>query len=251
MTKFHRPLLGRFWFDNEAASNIFDGVMHILKHLFGERVFASDNLIAFHKSTEFLDDGPFVEAFQNNIDENLNFTIVWRTHIVCWAARSCLSLPGAFVECGTYKGTTAGVINEYVLGGEDKPFYLYDLFEYVDEPGVGHELAGLEKGLLEEVTAKFSGHENIHIVPGKVPESLTANHPDRVAFLHIDMNNAVAELAALSFFWDKMSPGGIIIFDDYGWTFYQDQKRAIDGFFAGTDVFVVELPTGQGMAIKR
>jgi len=226
-------------------------IFQILEFYFGNELFASDNLITFGRNMWFLDDEKFLKAIQNNMYDGLGFSIIWRTHIVCWAAKSCRSLPGAFVECGVYKGDTSGIITEYVLAGEKKPFYLYDLFETSTLPGTGAALPGLGEGLKEEVIAKFSAHENIHVIPGHIPESLMGNHPDQVAFMHIDMNNAMAEVAALEFFWEKMSPGGIVVFDDYGWMAYQDQKKAIDEFFSKMDISVVELPTGQGMAIKR
>ena len=36
----------------------------------------------------------------------------------------------------------------------------------------------------------------------------------------------------------------------YGWGFYRAQKEAADTFFAARGVPVIELPTGQGLAIK-
>ena len=253
LVNLEKPLIGRFWFNtgDKRDLSIFDGIIHILKSIFSKAIFASDNLITISRNLGFLDDEPFVRAIQNNMDEGLGFTIIWRTHIVCWAAKSCLPLPGAFVECGVYKGNTSGIITEYVLRGEKKPFYLYDLFETSDEPGTGHSLPGLIEGLKEKVIEKFSAHENIHVIPGHVPESLKVIHPDQVAFLHLDMNNPDAELGALEFFWNKMCVGGMVVFDDYGWGAYKDQKLVIDDYFANKGVSVVELPTGQGIAIKR
>ncbi|MBT4890676.1 MAG: class I SAM-dependent methyltransferase [Rhodospirillales bacterium] len=253
MSKIEKPHVGRFWFDTGHKSDleIFDGVIHILKSMFGKYIFASDNLITITRNLGFLDDEFFLKAIENNMDEGLEYTIIWRTHIVCWVAKSCLPLPGAFVECGVYKGNTSGIITDYVLCGANKPFYLYDLFETSDTEGTGHDLPGLVEGLKEQVIEKFSAYKNTHVIAGHVPESLQDNHPDQVSFLHLDMNNGDAELSALDFFWDKMCPGGMVLFDDYGWMAYEEIKLKVDVFFSERGISVAELPTGQGLVIKR
>lgn len=48
-----------------------------------------------------------------------------------------------------------------------------------------------------------------------------------------------------------MVPGGLIVLDDYGWLGYRAQKEAEDAFFAERSYMVLELPTGQGLIVKR
>ena len=71
-----------------------------------------------------------------------------------------------------------------------------------------------------------------------------------ISFLHIDMNNADAEVGALERLFDKVVTGAVIVFDDYGWLAYREQKLGEDAFLAGHDMQILELPTGQGIAIK-
>ena len=75
--------------------------------------------------------------------------------------------------------------------------------------------------------------------------------PRSIAFLHVDMNNAQAERGALEVLFDRIVPGGMIVFDDYGWTAYHDQKLSADAFMRQRGLAVLELPTGQGMVVKR
>ena len=44
------------------------------------------------------------------------------------------------------------------------------------------------------------------------------------------MNNAEAERGALDVLFERVSEGGMIVFDDYGWTGYREQKDAADAF---------------------
>ena len=70
------------------------------------------------------------------------------------------------------------------------------------------------------------------------------------SFLHIDMNCVYPEAEALKYFWDKLVKGGMVIFDDYGWAVYYEQKQAHDLFAESKGVKIVTLPTGQGLLIK-
>jgi O-methyltransferase len=75
--------------------------------------------------------------------------------------------------------------------------------------------------------------------------------PEHIAFLHIDMNNAEAERGALETLFDRVSEGGMIVFDDYGWTGYREQKESADKFMRMYSLHILELPTGQGLVLKR
>jgi hypothetical protein len=69
--------------------------------------------------------------------------------------------------------------------------------------------------------------------------------------MHIDLNSADAEIGVLEVLFDRVSPGGIIVLDDYGWLAYEKQKIVEDEFFGRRNHSVLELPTGQGLVIKR
>jgi O-methyltransferase len=75
--------------------------------------------------------------------------------------------------------------------------------------------------------------------------------PARIAYLHIDLNQAAAEIAALEALFDRVSPGGLVILDDYEWAAYRAQKVAEDAWFEARQYRVFPLPTGQGIVIKR
>ena len=76
------------------------------------------------------------------------------------------------------------------------------------------------------------------------------NAPGRIAFLHIDMNNAAAEVAALDVLFDRVSPGGVVVLDDYGWIGHAAQHEAERAWFSARGYAVLELPTGQGIVVK-
>ena len=73
----------------------------------------------------------------------------------------------------------------------------------------------------------------------------------KISFAHIDLNNAEAEISVLEIIYDKIVSGGIIIFDDYGWVGYKDQQIKEKQFIEKNGLRILELPTGQGLVIKK
>jgi hypothetical protein len=88
------------------------------------------------------------------------------------------------------------------------------------------------------------------VLRGRIPEILSEASPASIAYLHLDLNSAAAELAALEHLYDRIVPGGYLVLDDYGWYPYRQQKDEEDPFFAARGTRVLELPTGQGLVIK-
>ena len=73
---------------------------------------------------------------------------------------------------------------------------------------------------------------------------------DKVAYLSIDMNLVLPEIAALEFFWDRLVPGGIVVLDDYAFEGHRQQHDAINAFAARRGVPVYTSPTGQGLIVR-
>jgi predicted O-methyltransferase YrrM len=111
----------------------------------------------------------------------------------------------------------------------------------------------LEDPQLDKVPADALGLShtpNIQVIKGRVPEILREGCPDQIAFLHIDMNSAVAEIAALDFLYDRITPGGVIVFDDFGWFSAVEQHHAERRWMTARGLHILEMPTGQGLFVK-
>ncbi|MBN8872051.1 MAG: class I SAM-dependent methyltransferase [Rhodospirillales bacterium] len=213
--------------------------------------YVGDNLITYGRSCGFLTDPRFVAAVEAAAPRDSERAMAWRTHTLCWAAENCRGVAGDFVECGTYEGYSMAVVLHFLGGLPERRCWLYDLFDPTPGPGVGKRLEAHAPDLYDRVCRRFARWPNVAVTRGKVPEVLAAGAPDRIAFLHVDLNNAAAELGALEALFDRVSAGGLIVFDDYGWTGYRAQKSAEDAFFTRRGLSVLELPTGQGLVVKR
>jgi hypothetical protein len=65
------------------------------------------------------------------------------------------------------------------------------------------------------------------------------------------MNSAQAEEQALEHLFDHVSPGGLIVLDDFGWCCNVAQMESQHEFMRKRDHAILELPTGQGLVIKH
>jgi O-methyltransferase len=233
-------------------------------------VFWGDRLLTLDKSASFREDSKFKAAIQgtdSSTGENQYASpdgISWRYNTLIWAARQALLVDGDFVECGVYRGDMSWVVTEMIdLPGNQRTMYLYDTFrgfsdkysspaDYPDAPhffDFANEGYG-KAGLYEAVTARFRTKSYVRVIRGIVPDILKETAPSRISFLHIDMNSPGPERAALELLYDRISPGGVIVFDDYGWSIFRKQKESADEFMALQSTSILELPTGQGLAIK-
>jgi hypothetical protein len=235
---------------NEATLNeAIDKLSKIFNYMF-----AGDMLITFDRNMSFFEDARFMQAFQSAALTELERTLIWRVHVLCWCAQLGLRRAGDFVECGVFRGFFTAVAARYLdFGSRDRHWYLYDTFTGIpaDQLDPGHENPAVfqETGLYEACRERFAGYANVDVVRGRIPEVLRERAPEKVAFLHLDLNSAAAETGALEFFWERLAPGAPVLLDDYGWRAYRAQKLAEDPFFAARDRQVLELPTGQGLVI--
>ncbi|CAK0756796.1 O-methyltransferase [Gammaproteobacteria bacterium] len=248
---------------SKFIGNVFWGIKDLEKFyrslggIFGslhygtEGGFASDQLITIGRNLTFTWDEDFVRSYEAHAKDDVEQALIWRRAVHYWAGRHCIKLDGDFVECGVWKGTSVHLMYDALnFGVSGKAYWLYDAFDF-KEGDLHHALDGLEAGRYEKVKERFAFASNVNIIQGYVPESFKKGLPDRVSLLHIDINNAPAEIAALDALWSRVVPGGIVLLDDFGWSGYSAQTVAELEYFKVRDYHILELPTGQGLVIKR
>ncbi len=230
----------------QALSDLanIDGVNHPQSH-----VFMADELISMGKTLGFLRDENLIKNARKIFDDKWEKALIWRRYVLAWAGHHCSNLgDGSFTEFGCYDGIASMFVNEYNdLSKKNVPFYLYDCFE---PPPNSAKFPKHSKDLFFEVKELFKTKDNVKIVKGILPDTLDIC-PEKISWAHIDLNDVRAEIAVLEIIFDKIIPGGIIILDDYGWVGYWDQYVAEKSFFLDRGYHVLEIPTGQGILIKR
>jgi hypothetical protein len=230
----------------------FHALLTELRALWGDAAFYGDHLIAAGRTIAFLRDEDFTDAVLGECRSPTERAMIWRFHTLAWAARQAFSLPGDFVECGVYQAVSTRILARYLdFASVAKRWYLYDLFDNEGGTGQGIHMPQHNASLYEKVACSLAAFPNIAVTKGRVPEIFATTVPERIAFLHLDLNDTDAEIAALTELFPRIVPGGVIVLDDYGWVAYQGQQFAEEAFFATRGHTVLELPTGQGLVLKR
>lgn len=228
--------------------------------------YIEDGLITVH-SDMFREDPRFLQAYSRGVQSSRGFDphFRWRVHTALWAAQTSLRVPGDFVECGVNAGFISSAIMQYLNWNRlGRQYYLIDTFsgpllDQFSEQEVRSArrdiaVAAMNAGAyvtdMERVLENFAEWPSATIIRGAIPEVLTTTPIQHVAFLHIDMNCERPEEAALEFFWDRLSPGAVVLLDDYAYMGHTCQRMAIDRLARRLQSTVLALPTGQGLIIR-
>ena len=223
----------------------------------GISVFAGDNMMVFGRYLTYARDKAFMDAFQDFAVDPEDSAKIWRVHTFCWAARTAMGVEGDFVECGVYKGLYSATMARYLdFGNSERHLWLYDTFEGLSKKySSAEEFEVINKnyrneGLHELVLERFAPYDNVTVTKDVVPDAFEQAVPDKIAFLHVDLNAASAEIAVLEALIDRVMPRGVILLDDFA---RQDMPGLCEAHFnwwRDKGVQVLELPTGQGLVIK-
>lgn len=163
------------------------------------------------------------------------------------------SISGDIVECGVWRGGSMLAVALTLLRlGAYRRLWLYDTFAGMTPPGgedrdfqgrAAKDLLAEEdpdssliwgKSSLEDVQAALAetGYpaEQIEFVPGPVENTIPLRAPESIALLRLDTDWFQSTFHELVHLWPRMTPGGILIIDDYGdWA---GAKKAVDAYFA-------------------
>ncbi len=186
--------------------------------------------------------------------------LMWRHYIVFWtsafAARSAQDDQLNIVECGVADGLTAYFAMKSLMAQDKDKFkcFLYDSWEGMKEERLTDEekhntnrynylsVTNTQKNLIQ-----FG--DKVVFNEGFIPESFSlATNPEKIIWLHIDLNSSLPTYAALEYFFDRLQKNGVILFDDYAG--YPDTKKSVDAFFKNKPGILLPLPTGQAVFFK-
>jgi len=154
-------------------------------------------------------------------------------------------IPGTIVECGCARGGSAALMALTLKEmGERRDLWLFDTFEGLpaptqDDPDfeIADAFTGSCVGTLEDVHSLFVRLEvekDAHLVKGLFQDTLAASATGPIALLHIDGDWYDSVRVCLEELYDRVAPGGIIQFDDYG--YWQGARKAVDEFLQRRDI---------------
>jgi len=174
-----------------------------------------------------------------------------------WALWQLLRLvrdvPGDTAECGVFEGSSSWLICS-AMQSTGKTHHLFDSFEGLSAPEAADGNYWREGFLSasQEIVARnlepFADMLQFH--PGWIPDRFCDVEGARFAFVHVDVDLRQPTLDSVEFFYPRMSPGAILLCDDYGCSTCPGATAAIDGFLAEKPEKMVSLDAGGGFFIK-
>jgi O-methyltransferase len=162
-------------------------------------------------------------------------------------------IPGDVVECGVWKGGSMMAVAHTLLRLDDKSrsLYLFDTFDGMTEPGendisvTGQTAAQLlEQGNKEKdetvwcyapidqvrsaIHATGYPTDKIHLVKGRVEDTVPLNAPNEIAILRLDTDWYESTRHEMIHLFPRIAIGGVLIIDDYGW--WEGARQAVDEY---------------------
>ncbi|TLP57475.1 MULTISPECIES: class I SAM-dependent methyltransferase [Pseudomonas] len=231
-----------------------------------ERLYQFDGLASKHNH-DFMSDPRFIKAYARGVKaaRGADYKWYWRVHMGLWAARTAARHEGDFVECGVNYGVLSSAIMEDLDWNNcSRKFYLLDTYAGVDDRYLSDQekisgateknrkliANGFYTSNIDSVRENFAEWPNAVIVQGSIPDTLVEIKSSQIAFLHIDLNCTLPEVAAIEHLWERLVPGAVVLLDDYAYYGYHPQKEGMDEWASRANIAIASLPTGQGLLIK-
>lgn len=165
-----------------------------------------------------------------------------------------LRTDGDVGECGVFEGATAWFMADSLReANAERPIHLFDSFEGLSNPAsVDGDFWRRGSLAAPEAAARrnLSEFQNVRFYKGWIPARFSEVSDRSFSFVHIDVDLHQPTLECLEFFFPRLTKGGLIVCDDYGFDTCPGARKAVDEFFADKREPIVHLPTGQAFIIK-
>ena len=198
--------------------------------------------------------------FQKTFEMVKNYTMVdkYRCFELWQLVAESAKLQGALVEIGVWRGGTGALIAKSAeLNGIKDTLYLCDTFEGVVKAGLkdsryeGGEHANTSIKIVEELIFQKLKMSNIKILQGIFPdETAKFVNEDKFRFCHIDVDVYQSAKDIVDWIWPKITVGGIIVFDDYGFRTCDGITKLVNEERGGEDRIVIHNLNGHAVVIK-
>lgn len=169
---------------------------------------------------------------------------------ICVAAAR--RLPGVMAEAGVLMGGSARLICE---AKGQTPLHLFDVFETLQDDGAVNDEAaavrahfGTVHGQRIQVERLLAGYPAVMLHPGLFPRSAAGLEALCFSFVHLDLDLPKGTREGLAFFHPRLSPGGMLIGDDYD---DPGVRGVFADYFADRPDTVIALPWGQVLVVKQ
>lgn len=157
------------------------------------------------------------------------------------------TVDGAIAECGVFQGSTLVAMALLVRqSGRRRQFFGFDSFEGFGDSIRGESASeradvdpymraeGFSNTSVELVQRKLDlfGLADVRLIKGYFDSSLTRCPESVFALVHMDCDTYVAYRDCLSYFYPRLSAGGVVVLDEYNDPAWPGCRKAVDEFLA-------------------
>lgn len=162
-------------------------------------------------------------------------------------------VPGAFAELGVWRGENSRLIHLQALR---RTLHLFDTFcgfPSCDlENATAEGAARFRDTSIAAVKARMGSTDNVIFHVGRFPETAKGLEQEKFSFVWVDLDLYKPTLAALEFFYPRMSRGAYCFLHDYNSPESDCAvRRATRSFLSGKPELLIELPDVFGTAMFR
>ena len=166
-------------------------------------------------------------------------------------------IPGAVAELGVFRGEFAALIN---AAFPDRVIHLFDTFEGFPAEDVEIEraqgLSNAQAGDFWETSQEYVEQQLPHrekavIHKGYFPDTFLPCAEERFAFVSIDADLYAPTAAALALFWERLSPGGVLLIHDVNSTQFTGTGKAVQEFCRERALLPMPVCDLHGSAVLR
>jgi O-methyltransferase len=114
------------------------------------------------------------------------------------------------------------------------------------------EHANTGKMWVEKLVQNEFNLPNVHILAGVFPDETGAGLSEQeFRFCHIDVDVYQSAIDILEWVWPRLVPGGVVVYDDYGFPYCDGITRHVDEQIGRSDALIVHNLNGHALMIKR
>jgi O-methyltransferase len=183
---------------------------------------------------------------------------VWRCYELWSLVSELRDVPGAILEVGVWRGGTGILMATRAAAlGLDDPVYLCDTWAGVVKTGDvdTYYRDGKHDDASRETVAALAvalGTTNVELLQGVFPDETADRIADRrFRLCHCDVDVYRSAKDVFDWVWPRLEPGGMVVFDDYGFPACPGVTKFVDEQRLLGDRTVIHNLNGHGLVVKR
>ena len=197
------------------------------------------------------------ESFQNIYKQIKDHTLVdiYRCYELWTLGQQLSNIQGNYLEVGVWKGGTGALLASSVQNIPNKHCFLADTFQGVVKAGDEDTVysGGEHSDTSPEIVTNLLnglGLSNFSLLEGTFPDQTGSQFEGQLALVHCDVDVYASAKAVVEWALPKLSRGGAVIFDDYGFSGCEGITRLVNQIRVNNEFLFIHNLNGHAILIK-